>query len=361
MKPLHRDLVIHRPTPLNAETPLSRLRSQFITATDDFYVRTHGDIPQLNDRAYRLTVTGNVSSELQLGLEEIKNGFALEDLPATLQCAGNRRSDMSSVRPVLGEAWGAGAIGTAVWTGASLAAVLRSAGISQEANLHVAFEGADEIVIQNGRTHFGGSIPIEKALRGHVLLAYSMNAEPLQAEHGGPLRVIVPGYAGARSVKWLTKIRVQDRPSSNFYQQRDYKLFPASMRPEAVDYDQGMIIYEMPLNSAICEPASLQTITAGRCKVRGYAIAGERIVSRVEVSINGGREWLPAKICAGTGNPWTWIFWKVEVDIPGGTHELAVRAWDSAGQTQLALPDDAWNFKGYLCASWHRVWIKAVT
>ncbi len=361
MEPFNRDLVIHQHTPFNAETPLSRLRKHFITATDDFYVRTHGNIPHVDERAYRLTVMGNVSSELELSLEDIKKGFAQEDLEATLQCAGNRRSDMLSVRPVLGDAWAAGAIGTAVWRGVSLAKVLRTVGIRHESTLHIAFEGADQIDMENERTHFGGSIPIEKALQGHVLLAYAMNAEPLRAEHGGPLRVIVPGYAGARSVKWLTKIIVQDEPSSNFYQQKDYKLFPARMCPEAVDYDQGMIIYEMPLNSAICEPASLQTIAAGRCEVRGYAIAGQRSVSRVEVSINGDREWLPAKICAGIGNPWTWIFWEIEVDIPVGIHELAVRAWDSAGQTQPALPDDVWNFKGYLCAAWHRVGIKAVS
>lgn len=352
-------MIIRSQVPLNAEPPLGRLRGRFLTPIEDFYIRSHGNVPDMNGKPYRLTVGGEVDSELCLSMEEIKSRFAARRIVATLQCAGNRRSDMLAVKPVSGDPWSAGAIGTGEWTGVSLADVLEAAGIKRKSSLHIAFEGADEVDTKDGLTRFGASIPIEKALRGDVLLAHAMNSEPLRSELGAPLRVVVPGYAGVRSVKWLTDIRVQRHASANFHQQKDYKLFPAHMHEDTVDYREGMTIYEMPVNSAICEPLQWQTVCAGRTTLRGYAIAGERHISRVEVSINGGREWLRAGVSEQVDAPWAWTFWEAEVDLPPGSHELAVRAWDSAGQTQPALPDDVWNFKGYLCACWHRVSIKA--
>jgi sulfite oxidase len=113
----------------------------------------------------------------------------------------------------------------------------------------------------------------------------------------------------------------------------------------------------MPLNSAICEPATGAALPAGPAVLRGYATATAREVVRVDVSINGGRNWTQAAL--EHGGPWSWTLWTAPVELPKGRHELAVRAWDSAGQTQPALPDDTWNFKGYLSAAWHRVTVSA--
>ena len=186
-----------------------------------------------------------------------------------------------------------------------------------------------------------------------------MNGEPLAPEHGFPLRVVVPGYAGVRSPKWLTSIEVQERPSDNHMQARDYKLFPADISNETARWDRGITIDEMPVNSAICEPARHADVAAGCIAVRGWATATARDIVRVDVSADGGRTWRQADLQRDPRQKWAWTLWEAHIDLAKGDHELAVRAWDSAGQTQPASPEDAWNFKGYLSAAWHRVPVHA--
>ncbi len=353
-------LIVHAGPSYNAEPPLDRLRAGFITAQPDFYVRSHGNIPRLDQATHRLRVDGLVATPLDLSMTGLRDRFTHRTVPAAMQCAGNRRADMQPVRPTLGDPWGPGAIGNAVWTGVALADVLRAAGAREDAALHVAFESCDEVELpQEGRFTYGASIPIGKALSPEVLLAFAMNGETLAPEHGFPLRVVVPGYAGVRSPKWLAAITVQDRPSDNHMQQRDYRLVPADMTAATVDWDAGFTIYDMPLNAAICEPAARAEMKAGRTSLRGYAIATARAVMRVDVSMNGGRDWMQAELERDADAPWSWTFWTATLDLPKGEHELAVRAWDSAGQTQPAFPDDTWNFKGYLSAAWHRVRVSA--
>ncbi len=130
------------------------------------------------------------------------------------------------------------------------------------------------------------------------------------------------------------------------------------MRKETLDWSRGVTINEMPLNSAICEPAALATLLKGGTAIRGYAVATERRVARVDVSADGGRSWHQADLDHDAAKPWSWTLWEARLELPVGQHELVVRAWDSAGQTQPAAPDDTWNFKGYLSAAWHRVLVR---
>ncbi len=349
-------LIVHSETPYNAEPPLDRLRASAMTAQADFYVRSHGSIPALVEAKHRLRVAGRVRAGLDLSMADLRRRFPEHTVTAVMQCAGNRRADMQEVRPTSGDPWAPGAIGNASWTGVALADLLRAAGADVDPALHVAFEACDEVEIPDeGRFPYGVSIPIAKAMSPEVLLAYAMNGEALTPEHGFPLRLVVPGYAGVRSPKWLAAITVQDEPSSNPMQQRDYKLLPPDVTAETVDWARGVTINDMPLNAAICEPVARAELTAGRTVLRGYAVATARDVTRVDVSIDGGRSWAQAELEPGAGAPWSWRFWNATVQLPKGEHELAVRAWDSAGQTQPALPDDVWNFKGYLSAAWHRV------
>ena len=208
----------------------------------------------------------------------------------------------------------------------------------------------------DGQTYpCGASIPLAKALEPETLLAHTMNGAPLLPEHGFPLRAVVPGFAGVRSPKWLASITVQDRPSGNPVQAADYKLFPASVTAETADSSTGLTIETMPLNSAICEPARGASLAAGTHRVRGYAVCGDRTVVRVDVSSDGGRTWRQARLDHEETAPFAWTFWEIALDLAPGEHELAVRAWDGAGQTQPAAPDDIWNYKGYLSVAWHRV------
>ncbi len=354
------DLIVHSAKPLNAEPPLHRLRSGFVTNTSDFYIRSHGDLPDLDAETHKVRVTGKVTKSLDLTVGDLRSRFTPKTVMAVMQCAGNRRADMQQVEKTSGDPWAPGAIGNAEWTGVALSEVLRAAGASEGEDLHVAFAAVD--VAENDGAKdapYGVSIPMTKAMAGDVLLAWVMNGEPLTVEHGAPLRIVVPGYAGVRSAKWVGEIRVQDKPSDAFQQARDYLLFPPDMRKETQDPTRGTTIYEMPLNAAICEPAGGAHIEAGKTEVRGYAIATDRAITRVDVSINGGRQWRQAMIEDHGNARWSWTLWHATLDIPAGEHELVVRAWDAAGQTQPAEPDDTWNFKGYLSAAWHRVRVTA--
>jgi sulfite oxidase len=355
------NLIVHSETPFNAEPPLGRLRASSVTAQTDFYVRSHGNIPELDGAAHRLRVTGRVTTPLDLTLADLRARFPERTITAVMQCAGNRRADMQGVRPTSGDPWAPGAIGNAAWTGVALADVLAAAGAETDKAFHVAFDACDEVDMPDeGRFTYGASIPMPKAMSSEVLLAYAMNGEPLTPEHGFPLRVVVPGFAGVRSPKWLSAITVQDKPSDNHMQQRDYKLTPPDATEESVDWSKGMTIYDMPLNAAICEPAPHAALPAGPAMLRGYAIATARDIARVDVSIDGGRSWQQAALEHDADAPWAWTFWTATLDLPKGEHELVVRAWDSAGQTQPALAGDTWNFKGYLSAAWHRVPVSAL-
>lgn len=359
--PAKPSLIIRSLSPYNAEPPLDRLRACITTAQSDFYVRSHGNVPDLDEATYRLRVGGQVACPLDLSLAQLRRQFPQRTVMAVLQCAGNRRADMQAVCATSGDPWAPGAIGNALWTGVALADVLRAAGAATGIGLHVAFDAFDEVELPGeGRFTYGASIPMAKAMSPDVLLAYAMNGEALAPGHGFPLRAVVPGFAGVRSPKWLSAVTVQDRPSDNHMQQRDYKLVPPDVTAETVDWDNGMTIYDMPLNAAICEPAPHAELNAGPVALRGYAIATARDIARVDVSMDGGRSWGQAELERNPDAPWGWTFWSARLDLPKGAHELVVRAWDSAGQTQPAHPADTWNFKGYLSAAWHRVPVSAV-
>ncbi len=341
---------------LNAGPPISQLAREFLTPTDLFFVRNHSQIPHFQLDSYRLTVHGLVTKALSLSLDQIKSKFPPRHLTATLQCAGNRRKELVGYKPIDDQlAWDIEAIGTAEWTGARLGDLLRAAGISGSEAAHVAFLGLDSLLRDGEREAYGSSIPLDKALGCEVLLAYAMNGEDLPLAHGSPLRVIVPGYIGARSVKWLSDIRVQAAPSDNHFQQVAYKLFPPHIDMYNVDYADGMQLTKLPVNSVIVRPQDRSLMRAGKIAVEGYAMSdGEHEITWVSVSPDGGQTWQRAEF---TNEPqlWTWQLWRAEFELPPGRHELVVRAWDSAANSQPETIASVWNFKGYVNNAWHRV------
>lgn len=346
---------VHSRDPLNAEPRPDRLCAGFVTPARDFYVRCHGEIPMLDADAHRLRVGGRVQTPLDLRLATLRERVPRRSVTAVLQCAGNRRAELGQVRHVDGDPWGVGAIGNVEWSGVALRDVLHAAGADQDASLHVVLAGGDDCELSGERFRYAVSIPIAKALSAEVLLADAMNGTPLAPAHGFPLRAVVPGFAGVRSAKWLTNITVQDRPADTPVQARDYRLFPPDVTDSIADRDRGVPIDDMPLNAAICDPAEDAVVPAGRVTVRGYALATARQIVRVDVSADGGRHWRQADLSERPDAPWSWTLWRTSFDLPAGAHELVVRAWDSAGQTQPARPEEVWNFKGYLGAAWHRM------
>lgn len=352
----HTDFLVHTTSPLNAEPLPAALREHFITPSGLFYIRNHGEIPAIDPGTFQLHVNGMVKKELLLSLEMIKKDFARHTVMVTLQCAGNRRDQLIEVAPIPGEVpWQSGAIGNEVWSGARLSDVLQTAGLIDGAE-YVEFMGADDVYRKNENVGFGGSIPLEKALSADVLLAYEMNGEPLAPTHGFPLRTIVPGYIGARSVKWLSRIMVQQHPSANYFQSHAYRLFPAHINGENVDWNAGLQLSELSVNCVITSPQSGEMVNGDPLLLKGYAMSGGgRKISRVDVSTDGGKSWITATITQG-GQRWAWTFWEALVQLnSAGTHEIIARAMDEACNSQ---PEDArqvWNFKGYMNNAWHRI------
>lgn len=348
-----KDLNVRQETPYNAEPNLVPLAESWTTPYPNFYIRSHGTVPDVDSVTYRLTIEGLVGRTAQFSLDDL-NGMSKVTQPVTLTCAGNRRAEQHRVKAVGGVLWDVGAIGTPEWRGVRLAELLERVGVKASAK-YVWFEGRDTVTLKDKQTLFGGQVPIEKALRAESMVALEMNGRPLPREHGFPARTIIPGFIGARSVKWLHRIVVSDKPSDNNFVARDYKMFPPEATPETVKPEQFEPIYENVINSAICSPRVGQVVRPGKLEVRGYALPSGAVgagLSGVEVSADGGATWVPARL-QGKDVPFAWKLWTAEVQLATGERTLVVRAKDSKGAVQ---PEKSpWNFKGYLYNGWHRV------
>lgn len=349
------DMIVHEDEPYNAESPRAALLAS-LTPIDSFYVRNHGPVPDAVTREWRVSVDGLVGHQLELSVAELRERWPAHTVTATLQCAGNRRIGLLSVRDIPGEApWGPGATSTARWTGVRLADVLAAAEVDATA-AYVAFGAPDVSQLAEPPQGFGASIPLAKALSPEVLLAWSMNDEDLPPLHGGPLRVVVPGYIGARSVKWLRRITVQAAPSDNYFQAVAYRLLPPDADPAE---DDGLQLASTALNCDILQPDDGAEFAAGTVDVTGYAYAGDdRSVVRVDVSVDAGQSWTQARLDVPE-SPWSWQHWSATVDLPPGEHTIVARAWDSTGATQPEEPRHVWNPKGYINNSWARVRVSA--
>lgn len=343
---------------MNLGTDATQLRAALITPVPNFFVRSHAPVPVIAADAYRLHVDGLVDRPCTLTLEELQHGFPVHTVTATLQCAGLRRRELTALEPIDAAeiVWETDAISTARWTGVRLSDILRRVGV-QPAAAHVGFLGLDQVAkTEDG---LGGSIPLAKAWEDDVLLAYGMNDAPLLPIHGYPLRALVPGYIGARSVKWVGRITLQVAPSSNHFQARAYKLFPSSVRAETVNWEEGEMLGALPINSFITSPQAGVLPTSetwrGAVLVQGIALAGgDAVIERVELSNDSGQTWTAATLTSPP-QQWVWCFWEATCSLSPGSHELVVRAFDTAGHTQPMHLADVWNFKGYVNNAYHRV------
>lgn len=353
-------LIVHTDTPRNAEPPLDQLVKSWITPNEHFYIRSHAPVPKIDEDTFRLSVEGMVHTPFTVSLKQLQHDFKKQSVIATMTCAGNRRSEHSLVKPVGGVPWLAGAIGNAQWGGARLSDLLKKAGVKEEAK-YVSFEGVDEIKRSSGVIPFGASIPLSKALSDSdtmpgALVAYEMNEQPLSPDHGFPIRTVVPGFIGARSVKWLGKIIVSDKPSTNHYVATAYKLVTKGTPQE---WSAAAPIDNFVINSVICQPAGGAKLKPGEVLVSGYALpsgVADRTVAKVELSLDGGKTWTNAQF-KSKAHPFCWRLWSARVVMTQDTKEITARATDSAGNVQPKTV--AWNLKGYLFNAWHRVSVSA--
>jgi sulfite oxidase len=351
-----RDMTVRDRLPFNAEPPAAVLAGGELTALDAFYCRNHGPFPDITREQWRLTVDGVVQKPLTLTYDELTSQFTPHSVVATLACAGNRRAELLKVRPIPGkDPWAHGAISTAEWRGARLADVLGAAGVDLDEGLHVAFSAPDVAQEASPVQSYGSSIPLSKAMSQEVLLAWEMNSEPLPRVHGGPVRVVVPGYIGARSVKWVTEMTVQPAPSANYFQASDYRILPPDADPDTVPPGEGISLSMLALNCDILVPGDDAEIPAGPLTIRGYALAGDgRGIGRVDVSLDDGRTWRQADL-EPAASPWAWRWWSLTVESRPGPISLTARAWDDTGVTQPESPASLWNPRGYGNNAWAHV------
>lgn len=333
-QPKTKGLVTIEITPLICETPQITLQS-WLTPNDLFYVRNHFDTPTMDASRWSLRVEGHVARPLELGYADLQRLPKLT-MPVTLECAGNNRSDLSPRAP--GNQFKSGAVSTAIWAGAPLKNILDLAGVRVGA-VDVLFEGADTGKPEPGKieTPYQRSLPIEMAMHPDVLLAYEMNGEPLAQEHGYPLRLIVPGWYGMASVKWLRRICVLDHGFEGFFQTERY----------IIEGNGGEVIpiREMSVKSVVSRPQQGEVLRLGAQWVAGLAWSGHAGVKRVMVSDDGGKVWKRAHL-SGPGGRYAWQQWGFAWNPPGpGHYTLMARAEDEQGNVQPM--ESRWNRLGY--------------
>ncbi len=343
------------PTPeLNAEAP-AHLLDDDITPVTRLFARNTGAMPAISAAeaaAWTLTVDGCVAVRRTWTLAELASEFEPVTQIAVMECAGNGRAFFKEwTGPVL---WRHGAVGCVQWSGMRLGDVLRKCGLKPEA-VYTGHHSPDRYLDNSGPAISRG-LPIEKALAAETLLVTAINGEPLPPLHGGPLRVVAPGYPGSAYQKWLTRIEVRDREhDGERMQDTHYRLPRGPVRPgEQLDLAQFEVITDMPVRSLITAPRDGFGAPAGRpLTIRGHAWSGHVPLGNVEVSIDGGRTWRPATL-GPLPDRFAWRRFELSVSALPGDVEIVARARDITGRAQ-PLDSVPWNPRGYCNNLCHRV------
>ncbi|MEO0574411.1 MAG: sulfite oxidase [Pseudomonadota bacterium] len=345
--------------PLSAQTP-PHLLADLITPTHRHFIRNNGVPPKdIDPRGWRLTVSGAVERELTFSIDDLKRDFEIRELALQLECGGNGRASFNP--PVSGNQWSLGAIANAQWRGVRLADVLRRAGVQPSA-VYTGHSGAD--------THLSGAldkqplsrgVPIDKAMDPNNLIAFEQNGAAIHPQNGAPLRLVIPGWPGSCSQKWLTNIHVSETKWTGAkmlppaYSVPTYAALPGA----AVNKKDFRTIESMPVKSMITTPVNAfrHADLDASLMIAGHAWAGDLSVARVDVSIDFGASWLRATVDAPL-NPYSWQAWRAPVRFPtSGYFEVWARATDTLGNTQPFAV--RWNPKGYLNNAMHRIAVLA--
>jgi DMSO/TMAO reductase YedYZ molybdopterin-dependent catalytic subunit len=333
----------------NHGMPLEALRWP-VTPIGLHYVLVHYDIPHVDADAWSLDIGGRVSHPLRLTLADLR-ARPQHTVVTTMECAGNGRAFLEP-RP-LSQPWLVEAVGTASWTGTRLAPLLEEIGPADDAR-EVVFTGLDSGVEGETPQRFERSLPLDDCFSEDALLAYEMNGEPLPPQHGFPLRLVVPGWYGMTNVKWLARLTVTAEPFMGYQQATAYRL------RQQVD-EAGEPLTRMLPRALMVPPGVPEFMTrrrfvpVGRHTIEGRAWSGWAPVESVEVSVDGGEEWFPARLEDGSGeHPWAWRRWTWEWHAarPGDV-VLCCRAHDASGNAQPM--DERWNVHGYANNAAHRV------
>ena len=357
----HPGLVVLNDRPLNAETP-AHLLDDPVTPADRLFVRNNGIPPdEIDVENWTLTIDGeSVNQPISFTLEELKQRFAHYSYQLMLECGGNGRAEFNP--PARGNQWSTGAVGCPRWTGVRLADVLSAAGLKPDA-IYIGYYGADTHISGDpSKAPISRGIPMAKAMEDETLLAWQINDEPLPLLNGYPLRLVVGGWPASTSGKWINRIsvrnRVHDGAKMGGYSYR-VPCLPVAPGAEVAE-DDMCIIESMPVKSLVTFPRS--GVEQGLDKpldLRGQAWAGDLAVSHVDVSIDFGQTWRPAKLDK-PANRLAWQQFRTRLEFPRrGYYEVWARATDETGSAQpMVVP--GWNPRGYLNNATHRIAVKVV-
>ena len=346
--PGKRPMIVHNDRPEDLETPV-RYFDSWLTPLDKFFVRQHIPRPAPIDRdAYRLTVNGMVSKPLQLTLADLEK-LPQVTLPATIECTGNGRAFYTPKVP--GVQWGRGAIGNAEWAGPRIADIFKAAGASPSA-AYLETDGADTPVAAT--PDFVRSLPMRKAMHPATILALKMNGQPIPDIHGFPARLIVPGWDGTSSVKWVVRLSAAAEANKGFFMNPAYRYPKYALPPGSPAKPPELEVIEgMPVKSVITAPEDQGKLALGAIAIRGFAWAGEQAIDRVEVSVDGGSRWRDAQL-SSPKLPFAWRLWSLEwMPEDPGYYTILSRATDSKGRVQPFVA--TWNPSGYLWNAIDRV------
>ncbi len=342
--------------PVNAETPAHLLDDE-ITPIDRHFIRNNGVVPaETSAEGWTLSIDGLVDSPMEMTIDELRNNFEVVTMALTLECGGNGRAFFNP--PASGNQWTYGAVACSEWTGVRLREVLEAAGV-QDGAIYTGHHGADmHLSGDPERSPLSRGIPIEKAMTDNVLIAFEMNGEALHPMNGAPLRLVVPGWPGSCSQKWLTRIEALDqlhdgtKMGAPSYQVPAYPVAPGTEVP-LEDFE---IINAMPVKSLITYPQDGADVGT-EFEVRGHAWAGDRMIQRMEISTDYGESWQEVELDDPV-NDGAWQNWRASASVPqAGYYEIWGRATDSDGVMQPHAI--RWNPKGYLNNSFHKVTLQA--
>ena len=331
----------------NHGMPLEALRYP-VTPVGLHYVLIHYDIPVVDPASWRLVIDGSVHRGLALSLDDLRQRPTVTSR-VTMECAGNGRARLSP--RALSQPWLVEAVGTAEWTGTPLRPLLEEAGLSGRA-VELVFSGLDRGIEGGVEQRYQRSLRVGEALGDGVLLAWEVNGQPLPPQHGFPLRLVVPGWYGMASVKWLERVTAVEDGFRGYQQLRAYRY---RQQPD----DTGEPVSRIAPRSLLVPPGIPEFMTRrrfvpmGPCRLEGRAWSGWGPVAEVEVSDDGGRTWLAAELDPPDG-PHAWQRWSATWEPAGpGDYELCCRATDASGREQPTSPQ--WNLGGYADNDVHRV------
>jgi DMSO/TMAO reductase YedYZ molybdopterin-dependent catalytic subunit len=338
----------HSERPLTGSVPAHE-HDFDVTPSNRMFVRNNLLTPAIDIHAHRLRIGGLVDKELSFSVFDLPKAFQSVTLQGMLECAGSGRSGYQP--RASGTPWlETGGMGCPRWGGVRLKDVLAAAGLKPGA-AHVAGQGGDPGMVPTAAPVIR-SIPLAKALEENTLIAWAMNDEPLPWVHGYPLRLVVPGWVGSASTKWLHTLMVLDAPFKGTYMDSSYRVPRHPVEPGQKMPPDAVSTEAWPVKSIITSPAPNARIR-GAVEVRGRAWVGEGEIERVEVSTDEGKSWQAAQLGRAAGKyAWRSFAYEFKPARPGYVTLLA-RAWDDRGNVQPAQP--AWNPLGYFWNAWHRV------